>query len=171
MWKLNNSNYTNGQLNRSWFTKKWIEQKNTEQGLINQIGNCPTCSFNKYQLPIIYPVVNWTGTNWTILSPSPLSVEAGLAQISRAYGQRAKLQTRARPGFALLARVKKLLHPSHLWLGFIVVWTNCGLDQLWFRSIVVWIVSHFWLVCHCYIGICSTRYMFKMRLGESNFGQ
>ena len=123
MWKLNNSNYTNGQLNKSWFTKKWIEQKHTEQGPINQIGNCPTCSFNKYQLPIIYPVVNWTGTNWTILSPSPLSVEAGLAQISRAYGQRAKSQTRARK------KIITSLTP--------MAWIHCGLDQLWFGSIVV----------------------------------
>ena len=132
VWKLNNSNHTNGQLNKSWFNKKWIEQKHTEQGPINQICNCPTCSFNKYQLPIIYPVVNWTGTNWTILSPSPLSVEAGLAQISRAYGQRAKSQTRARPGFALLARVKKIITSLTP-----MAWIHCGLDQLWFGSIVV----------------------------------
>ena len=109
-------------------------------------------------------------------------MEAGLAQISRAYGQRAKSQTRARPAFALLARVKKIftsLTPmawihcglDQLWFGSIVIWINCGLDQLWFRSIVVWIVSHSWLASHCFIGICSTRYLFKMRLGEYNFGQ
>ena len=62
---------------------------------------------------------------------------------------------------ALLARVKIYYIPHPY-----------GLDSLWFGSIVAWIKCvKFWLACHCFIGICSTRYMFNMRLGESNFGQ
>ena len=37
---------------------------------------------------------------------------------------------------------KELLHPSPLWLGFIVVWISCGLDPLWFGSIMAWLKSH-----------------------------
>ena len=29
------------------------------------------------------------------------------------------------------SRQRDLLQPSPLWLGFIVVWINCGLDPLW----------------------------------------
>ena len=66
---------------------------------------------------------------------------------------------------ALLARVKIYYntHPyglDSLWFGSIVAWINCGLDCV-----------KFWSACHCYIGICSTRPMFNMNLGESNFGQ
>ena len=31
---------------------------------------------------------------------------------------------------------KELVHPTPLWLGFIVVWTNCGLDPLWFGKLI-----------------------------------
>ena len=64
-------------------------------------------------------------------------INYGLAQISRAYGQRAKSPMRAVA--ALLARVKIYCNPQpygldSLWFGSIVAWINCGLDQLWLGS-------------------------------------
>ena len=60
-------------------------------------------------------------------------INYGLAQISRAYGQRAKSPTRAVA--ALLMRVKIYYNPhpyglDSLWFGSIVDWIHCGLDQL-----------------------------------------
>ena len=59
-------------------------------------------------------------------------INCGLAQISRAYGQRAKSPTRAVA--ALLARVKIYYNPhpyglDSLWFGSIVAWIHCGLDH------------------------------------------
>ena len=56
-------------------------------------------------------------------------IDCGLAQISRAYGQRAKSPTRAVA--ALLARVKIYYNPHPY-----------GLDSLWFGSIMAWLKSH-----------------------------
>ena len=58
---------------------------------------------------------------------------AGLAQISRAYGQRAKLPMRT-VAAALLTRVKIYYNPhtyglDSLWFGSIVAWIRCGLDH------------------------------------------
>ena len=59
-------------------------------------------------------------------------INCGLAQISRAYGQRAKSPMRAVA--ALLARVKIYYNPhpyglDSLWFGSIVAWIHCGLDH------------------------------------------
>ena len=59
-------------------------------------------------------------------------INYGLAQISRAYGQRAKSPTRAVT--AILTRVKIYYNPhpyglDSLWFGSIVAWINCGLDR------------------------------------------
>ena len=124
---------------------------------------------------LLHPTPLWLGfiVVWTNCGLDPLWFGSIVVWLkSHEPTARGPRRRRARVRASPSSRAyKKLLHPSHLWLGFIVVWTNCGLDQLWFRSIVVWIVSHFWLASHCFIGICSTRYMFKMRLGESNFSQ
>ena len=61
-------------------------------------------------------------------------INYGLAQISRAYGQSAKSQTRAVAVLLALARVKNCYNPHPLWLGFVVAWINCGLDSLWLGS-------------------------------------
>ena len=118
----------------------------------------PCGQLNKGQLYIIIPKKcgNWLGSNLTSLRPGD--------QVANARGRCAP------------RAFKKVLQPSPLWLGFIVVWINCGLDQLWLGSILAWInygldCVKFWLVCHRYIWICSTRHMFNMKLGESNFGQ
>ena len=57
-------------------------------------------------------------------------INYGLAQISRAYGQSAKSQTRAVAVLLALARVKNCYNPHPLWLGFIVVWIHCGLARI-----------------------------------------
>ena len=63
-------------------------------------------------------------------------IHCGLAQISRAYGQRAKSPTRAVA--VLLARVKIYYNPhpyglDSLWFGSLVARIHCGLDQ--FRNL------------------------------------
>ena len=83
-----------------------------------QIGKKPT------EIKIMF---NWLLFNW-----SNLSINYGLAQISRAFGQGAKSPTRAVA--ALLARVKIYYNPhpyglDSLWFGSIVAWINCGLDR------------------------------------------
>ena len=113
----------------------------------NDLNKWPT-EQNKSEQTYFWTFTDWTKVNWTknfvqltFVQYSPVVwIDCGLAQISRAFGQGAKSPTPR--GRCAPRACKNLLQPSHLWLGFIVVWINCGLDPLWFGS---WIVTVYWV--------------------------
>ena len=123
----------------------------------NDMNKWPT-EQNKSEQSYFWTFTDWTKVNWTnnfvqltfVQSPLWLGfivvwINYGLAQILRAFGQGAKSPTRACPGFALLARVKKIITSlTHM------AWIDCGLDSLWFGSIMAWLVLQV-----CSVGICS----------------